>query len=320
MNDAELTEALRQLGVDRHTIRALPLLPLVQVAWADGRVQASERGLIREVAERYGLDPREMGLLKRWLAKRPTKGEFLLARQVLLVVWSRDRERGAAPESLEGVIRMCMCVARVAGGLFGLAFTVDPREMELISEISRSLQLGPTLSPAARAALPSEEPSPPRSIADDETRILPSRARPQHAVVAASDGTDDPDQTTAPNGLDDAADITTMRMSRPPAPDTTGPLPPRVDERLRTATPREATPRGARRRQGGPKPPANPLRMGAAAPKDAGRGRPGDTLLPPDEEDASTMPLASLRRILEEEDETELDLPMLPPDYDFELE
>jgi hypothetical protein len=302
MNDAELTQALRHIGVDRHTIRALPLLPLVQVAWADGRVQPAERGLIREVAARYGLEPHEMALLKRWLEKRPEDADFLLARQVLLVLWSRDRDRGQAPESLDGVIRMCMCVARVAGGLFGLAFTLDAREIALIGEISKSLQLGPSLSSEARSALPQTALLGPQahsvggSIADDATQVLPSRSPPRHAIS--------PEQR-----LDAAIDP----MATAPEVDTT----------LRTASPRMPTPKAATDRIRGAPRPRNLLRMGgpdADFAFNSGPGGAGATLLPIDDEDASTMPLSSLRKLLHDEDETELDIPPLSEDYDFDLD
>ncbi len=304
MTDAELTQALRHIGVDRRTIRALPLLPLVQVAWADGRVQAAERGLIREVAGRYGLHEAEVKLLDHWLSKRPEDADFLLARQVLLVLWSRDRERGQAPDSLDGVIRMCMCVARVAGGLFGLAFTMDQRERELIGEISQSLRLGPTLTAAARAAI-AAEPQPGRSIADDETTILPLRRPPRRGIAHL----DTP--------------LTSRRLAFPRAsgPDdsTEGDVADGVRRAGSPASSPEAppeTPTAASTRRGvqdGPTPRDRRFhRVGPA----------GETLLPPDEDesDSNTVPLASLRRFLEEEEETEVDMPMLPHDYDYEFD
>ena len=94
MDDADLARDLKQLGIDRKTLRALPLLPLVQVAWADGRIQDAERGLIREVARRYGLEGEERVVLERWLARRPTADEFERARKVLVTLWRRDRDAG----------------------------------------------------------------------------------------------------------------------------------------------------------------------------------------------------------------------------------
>ena len=265
MTDEELLKALGRLGVDRDSLRALPLLPLVQVAWADGRVQQAERGLIHEVATKYGLSPEGMGLLKRWLDVRPSEKSFLLARRVLLALWARDREHGEAPENLDGVIRMCMCVARVAGGLFGLAFTLDRREVELIGEISQSLQLGPALSPAGKQAIRPSSPAA-RALSRAPTKPIvhraatPPRARPS--------GTPEPDP----------ADL----LHVPPTPSPAPPSEP------------------------GPEPDAV---VTARHP----------TLTPVTRlDDAGTVPLASLRRLREigADEETELDLPILPQAYD----
>jgi hypothetical protein len=231
MTDAELKRALKQLGVDRLTVRALPLLPLVQVAWADGLIQPAERGLIREIAQRHGLEGAELVTLDRWLARRPTREEFALAQRALIVLWARDRERGRAPERLDGLVRLCHGVARVAGGLFGVAFTLDRREASVIAEIQRAL----------RAQLP---------------------------------------ERTAP--------VSRLAPKAPPAPAELAPVPlpaaPKAKPKLRP-------------------PPDRP------------------TILPPDEDlDAATLPLASLRRLLREDDETELDLPVLSSPYDFNYE
>lgn len=314
MNDAELTQALRHIGVDKSTVRALPLLPLVQVAWADGRVQPAERGLILEVAQRYGLGKAELKLLDRWLAKQPEEADFLLARRVLLVLWSRDRERGQAPESLDGVIRMCMCVARVAGGLFGLAFTMDRREVELIGEISQSLQLGPQLTAAAKAAIASE-PRPGRNIADDETAIFP-RKRPE---------------PPSPMSLVETP-ITSKRLARPATPVDPSDADADVEEKERAQSEADLT--TARHPTLDPSADDTTKRPSLLFPDETtGRHRPlqgsrhgpaGETLLPPDEDDdefdSSTVPLASLKRMLEEEEETEVDIPMLPHDYHFDFD
>lgn len=238
--DADLQRAMGRLGIDRHTVRAVLLLPLVQVAWADGRVQPAERRLISEIAARYGLEPHEAEVVQQWLARRPTAESFALARELLLVLWARDRDRGAAPDSLDGVLRMCHAVARVAGGLFGLAFTVDRRERELLEELARTLHLGPRLTPEAQEGL----------LGNDEPTVLLQ-----------------------------AVDLAAIEPQPVPAPSDRFAAPPSV-------------------------PPAAQL-------------GPHPTLTPPPERfDSATVPLHSLRAAIDEEDDTELDLPVLPHPYD----
>src|SRR5690242_6916183 len=50
-DDASIVDRIEQLGFTGESIRVLDLLPLVHVAWADGRVQRSERALILSILE-----------------------------------------------------------------------------------------------------------------------------------------------------------------------------------------------------------------------------------------------------------------------------
>src|SRR5688500_14013322 len=115
MDDRELTEALAGLGLDRKNHRAVALLPLVEVAWADGRVQRAEKKLIGEIARRYGVEPGD-AWLQRWLAKRPSPTTFLAARTVLLALMARSgRSDVKAPDDLDELLDLCVGVAEAAG-------------------------------------------------------------------------------------------------------------------------------------------------------------------------------------------------------------
>lgn len=142
MTDAELHKALADLGIDRDTWRAALLLPLVQVAWADGAVQPAERVHILEVADRSGLLETPAGeVLHRWLDHPPTPETLVLGRQVLTALVQRHRGPGAELDAsdLRALEAQCHEVARAAGGLFDLMFTVDRRESEAIREIAAAL-------------------------------------------------------------------------------------------------------------------------------------------------------------------------------------
>mgnify|MGYP000589395604 CR=1 FL=1 len=283
MTDDDLRRALGRLGIDQTSLRALPLLPLVQVAWADGRVQDAERGLIHEIAVKYGLGDAGLQLLNRWLDVRPSEKSFLLARRVLLALWARDRERGEAPESLDGVIRMCLCVGRVAGGLFGLAFTLDRRERELIGEISQSLQLGPSLSSVGRQVLTPALPAPRiESLSRAATAPRSHRGHTPARPPRAESSRDHPSMPVFTAPAYGATELT--------APENN---PFAADPRLGSEPPAAA-------------PAVDPLATTARHP----------TLTPVERmAEAATMPLESLRRVRDDED-TELDLPVLPQSYD----
>lgn len=80
--EPELT--LADLGMDALSSRALATLPLVQVAWADGSIQAKERErILRAADDALGLGEEGARLLQDWLLHRPTDRYFTAGRSLL---------------------------------------------------------------------------------------------------------------------------------------------------------------------------------------------------------------------------------------------
>lgn len=147
--DEELIRRLEYLGIDQSSYRAIALLPLVEVAWADGAVQRAEKDLIVKVAEENYFDMGDGArILQGWLESRPSEEYFAKGRELLVALAQRDRGLGAdlGADTLVGLLDLCERVASSAGGLFGLAFTVESREREAIRQISRALALAPRVN------------------------------------------------------------------------------------------------------------------------------------------------------------------------------
>lgn len=159
MNDSELAMALEKLGIGPESLSAVMLLPLVQVAWADGRIQPAERLRIAEIARGYGLGG---GAWERWLTERPSEEELLLGRRVLVALALRHRGPSAdwGPQVLREVEQQCVDVARAAGGLFGVAFSTSDGERQALSQIAATLR-------RARAAVDEDLPDPESGSFDD---------------------------------------------------------------------------------------------------------------------------------------------------------
>jgi len=142
MTDEALIAELEALGIDSESYRVVVLLPLIQVAWADGEIQASEREFILRVARGYGLLEGKSGaLLESWLSETPTADQVARGRRLLVALTLRHRGIGSdlGPETLADINALCVDVARAAGGLFDTFFTVDDNERKALEEISREL-------------------------------------------------------------------------------------------------------------------------------------------------------------------------------------
>ncbi len=148
MTDAEIILGLGRLGVDRDSYRVLTFLPLVQVAWADGKIQPAERRIIEGTAARYGCAEGRAGdVLKRWLTERPGDRFFTRGRQLLVALAHKHRGLGAEIQMAEvaDLVDLCEDVAHAAGGLFGL-FPVHVQERRAITEIMSEIGVPPDTS------------------------------------------------------------------------------------------------------------------------------------------------------------------------------
>lgn len=139
MTDAELLAGLSTLGIDRSSYRVILLLPLVQVAWADGRIQVQERELILKAAGEHGLLSGPSGqVLRGWLERQPTREQIETGRRLLVALTHRHRGMGSELDAsaLDDVKQLCVQVAQAAGGLFDALFTVEQAEKAALDEIS----------------------------------------------------------------------------------------------------------------------------------------------------------------------------------------
>ena len=146
MNDNSLIAELRFLGIDKDSLRVVMLLPLIQVAWADGVIQNAERTMILEIASKHALLSEDgERILEGWLLNAPSQDYLTRGRRCLKALAARsgfDLGDGMSTRTLAQVLEMCERVAESSGGLFGLLWSVDAREREAINQIASALQMG----------------------------------------------------------------------------------------------------------------------------------------------------------------------------------
>lgn len=132
IHDPAVLDRLAALDLDGGTLAALGLVPLVEVAWADGSLHDRERAAVLRSAEDAGVEPGSAAhdLLESWLTHRPGRD--------LLETWKGYA--GALAESLDETERQALRrdllsrarkVAEAAGGLLGLGKISDAEEAKL---------------------------------------------------------------------------------------------------------------------------------------------------------------------------------------------
>lgn len=147
MNDRELIDSLHYLGIDERNCRVIALLPLVQVAWADGHLQAPERTAILRIAKQGAYaDAESERVLNAWLANMPSEAYFARGHSVIVELAKRSGglDSGVTGETIGAILGYCEVVASAAGGFFGLIFAVDASERKAMADIALALHIDPT--------------------------------------------------------------------------------------------------------------------------------------------------------------------------------
>jgi hypothetical protein len=120
VDDAELLRRVAHLGLDKETGAAILFVPLVQVAWAGGRVTEAERKVVLDVAASRGVTPGTPASdkLVEWLQRRPSDELFETALEVMRVGYSvlPPKERD---ERIRDLVAACHRVAEASGSLLG---------------------------------------------------------------------------------------------------------------------------------------------------------------------------------------------------------
>lgn len=135
MTDDKVLDKLVELGLRSNTIAALSLVPLIEVAWADGEIQDNERTAILQGAHGKGLEQGTDGyeLLQSWLRKRPDAGLYEAWESYIKALASQlnDEQNRLLKNQIVGFAKM---VAASAGGFLGIG-KVSASEEKALAKI-----------------------------------------------------------------------------------------------------------------------------------------------------------------------------------------
>ncbi|RAL20558.1 hypothetical protein DL240_16100 [Lujinxingia litoralis] len=133
--DEEVAAEAMALGFDAETARVLPLLPLIQMAWADGTISNAETAKVQELADRFGIaeGTPAANFLTMLLEEEPTDHFFSRANVVIAHMIDEDPEGTMG----EDMIKWSKAVAEASGGFFGLTNPIAKEEGALLDDFAR---------------------------------------------------------------------------------------------------------------------------------------------------------------------------------------
>ncbi len=137
--DEAVLDQLIALNVQSETLAALSLVPLIEVAWADGRMESKERQAILTGAQTAGLaiGSASYQLLEGWLNQPPAPALFN-AWQVYVKALVSTLDADAREALKADLLGRARVVADAAGGVLGLGSRISRAEQARLTALEQA--------------------------------------------------------------------------------------------------------------------------------------------------------------------------------------
>jgi hypothetical protein len=119
VTDPAIIGELAELGFTPETVKLLPLIPVIEMAWAEGGVSGAERKLVVDLARTRGVAPGSEAdrQLSEWLGKRPGEAVFRRAARLINALMASGGSVNATPDD---VLKYAEAIADASGGILGI--------------------------------------------------------------------------------------------------------------------------------------------------------------------------------------------------------
>lgn len=140
LQDPELLNELEALGFTPETVRLLPLVPLLQVAWAEGGVSDGERKQVLSLARARGIESggAAHAQLDAWMTTRPPQQVFDGATRLIRAMLAAHSDE-LHDLSADDLVKYCESIAAASGGILGMG-KVSAEERSTLSLIAEGLK------------------------------------------------------------------------------------------------------------------------------------------------------------------------------------
>jgi len=142
MERDRMRDALKGLGIRPDDYRVIKLLPLIHVAWADGKMDALKRLRIHSFAARnFELSARGAAVLERWLERPPSHAYVAEALRDMYSLARAEDDMEVDFSELPALLSYAEAVARSKPDALDQPDSVTPNEDQALEELARELRV-----------------------------------------------------------------------------------------------------------------------------------------------------------------------------------
>jgi len=140
IREDDLLDRLLAIGINTESLTAMSIVPMVLVAWADGKIDAKERAAILSGADKSGIKPDTLAakLLEGWLSDQPDDSLAAAWKDYMQAVCGK-LAAGDKVKLQEEVIGRSKSVAEAAGGFLGLG-SISTQEQRVLDSLNAAFK------------------------------------------------------------------------------------------------------------------------------------------------------------------------------------
>ena len=139
VSDEAMLNRLAGLGITKGTLPIVHLVPLFNVAWADGEIQDAERLLLEEAAAATGINDGDARALFDEMLTTPPNANLVAACTAFISMLLTVLPEDEATQSRDNLVNMSIKIADACGGVFGLWGRIEGAERTSLERIAQRL-------------------------------------------------------------------------------------------------------------------------------------------------------------------------------------
>lgn len=141
LTDPDMLRELEELGFTPDTVSLLPLVPVLQVAWAEGGVTNAERAMLVRLARARGIGSGSTadGQLQEWMTRQPDDAVFARAGRLIRAMLDSGQGQEQGSLTADELVKYCEDIAAASGGILGLG-RISGEEREILNSIASELK------------------------------------------------------------------------------------------------------------------------------------------------------------------------------------